>query len=510
MVEFLKRLTHNSWLASKFLVATSITVAISAVAIPLALLAFPFIIAKEDRSFWPIIFYPFFLIFGTIAGAVHTTIMLYKLYNAGARAFNAQPPISEEIPTADTEYTYRPESTSIYEKAMDMSKSVLKYALFPLYMVGMAVKKIVMDIAFPSNFYNQHIKPELENKISKEYNKQIISINMPDNIKLHTCEYSLKTSAENDAIDQNKPHIIYFGGNMARYEHYLPKMIDDAKNYNAKVIGFHHSFYGKSGKIMPDGTIRHIAITSTSMLVEEGIAQVQRLLHNNVPANNITLYGHSMGGAIATLVAAHFNERNIPVKIFNDRSFSNCTDYVMGQFEPKAKKFSFISHLVRPIVEVILKLTDWNLDAGKSFHKIPKENRQYTVARNKNDAMPVYEEREKLGSYTIASDDIIPYAASIHRVPEIRQERKAAKKNAPLPRIEASMSTQNGDCHKFFLKAGITKHIYVQREYEKPQGEYYTATETRSLNNAQSSELQNKAGKTAEEFFGDFVQSKPH
>jgi len=509
MVEFLKRLIRNSWLAFKFLVVMSI----AAVAIPLTLLATPFILAKQARSFWPIIFYPFSLIFGIIAGAVHTTIMLYKLYNAGAKAFKAQPPISEEIPTADTEYTYRPESKSIYEKTMDMGRSVLKYALFPLYMVGMAVKKIVMDIAFPSDFDSQHIVPGLENRISKEYNKKIISINMPDNVKLHTCEYSLKNSTENDATetcDHSKPHIIYFGGNMVRYEDYLSGMIDDAKNYNAKVIGFHHSFYGKSGKMMPDGTLRHITVTSTSILVEEGIAQVHRLLDNNVPANNITLYGHSMGGAIATLVAAHFNERNIPVKIFNDRAFSNCTDYVMGKFEPKAKKFSFISHLVRPIVEVILKLTDWNLDAGKAFHKIPKENRQYTVARNKNDAMPDYENREQLNTYTIASDDIIPYAASIHRVPEIRQERKAAKKNVPIVKIESSSVMPSGDCHKFFLKSGITKHFYVQREYEKPRGEYYTATETRSLNNAERSELQNKAGKTAEEFFGDFVQSKPH
>jgi len=230
------------------------------------------------------------------------------------------------------------------------------------------------------------------------------------------------------------PHIIYFGGNGCDFMSYSSKIADDVRILKAKVIGFHHSGFGNSGCAMKDGTLRHVPILSFSTLVAEGIAQVERLLAKGVPAGKITLYGHSLGGTIATAVAIHFHLQNPPkkIKIFNDRSFSSTTDFAMAALLPsvdnKQEKKTppaigqrirrgiqvFFAYLLKPLIKLVLILSDWDIDAS-GFSKIDARFRDYIVVRG----------RDKKNN--LMNDEVIPYGASIHKLGPINAESKRFK-----------------------------------------------------------------------------------
>lgn len=58
-------------------------------------------------------------------------------------------------------------------------------------------------------------------------------------------------------------------------------------------------------------------------LIEAGYKQAKRLLDQGVPANNITLYGRSLGGGVAAQVARRLHEEGHMVHLRIERSFSS-------------------------------------------------------------------------------------------------------------------------------------------------------------------------------------------
>ncbi|WP_304607458.1 alpha/beta fold hydrolase [Legionella sp. MW5194] len=144
-----------------------------------------------------------------------------------------------------------------------------------------------------------------------------------DNAQLDTFE--IKHNAQKDTAPQYQKYIINLLGNGMCYEEIIGEMREDAQALQANVVGFN-----LRGVRQSQGKPK-----SKNDLVTDGIAQVQRLLDQGVSPQNITLKGHSLGAGIASLVAQHFHQLGQPINVFNSRSFSSITNFVIGQLRLK-------------------------------------------------------------------------------------------------------------------------------------------------------------------------------
>jgi hypothetical protein len=238
-----------------------------------------------------------------------------------------------------------------------------------------------------------------------------------DSMELDTLEIRPKSCQ--DAMASQK-YIINFVGRGDYYKQFVHRMQDDAEALNANVIGFNFRGVGDSTGY----------VQSKDDLVIDGIAQVQRLLDQGIPSLNIILKGHSLGAGVASLVAYHFYQLGQPIYLFNNRSFSSITNYMVAYirtgFGPTGHEEFFIGKLLgwlaKPFIKFGLALTKWEINAGDAFNAIPEEYRDYILVRT-NKA----QRRTKV----VWDDPDVRHYASIHlnvpkteRTKEKRRRRK--------------------------------------------------------------------------------------
>lgn len=351
-------------------------------------------------------------------------------------------------------YQYRPKQTR-FQQVLSAFKWLFNIMILPFYLYGLGVKMLVSLPIYPTTilysttgisaivrFFLKIIDPETYAELEampdeRRYEHEALGtmdkfdiqqcfIEMPNHVRLHTCAYTPK-NVIGDL--KNIPHIIYFQGNAARYENALTEMQADAFKLGATVIGFHHSNFGRSGLLSAEGKLRTITPTSQTQLVQEGVAQVQRLLDKGVISDHIVLYGHSLGGGIATLVAWHFHQQGMTIKIYNDRSFSSiskqATEMILPLSPEPSTTLQKMANILKQVgsffIKSIIKLTDWDLSSGSVIHKLAAWD--YCVIRDttKNRDHQVVKQ---------TNDNVIEYEASLHRAPEVRAARKNEKQNA--------------------------------------------------------------------------------
>ncbi len=150
---------------------------------------------------------------------------------------------------------------------------------------------------------NEHLKkrPELALNIKREF------LTTADGSQLDTVElYAPKNK-------NTKEYVIYGWGRSDCYEYFLPRLANDALNLNKKIITFNFRNVGHS-----KGHVYH-----EHDLVRDYKFQIQRLLDKGVDPKNITCYGHSLCGAIATFAVKELHDEGHPVRLYSDRSFAN-------------------------------------------------------------------------------------------------------------------------------------------------------------------------------------------
>ncbi len=444
----------------------------------------------------------------TVIGLIVIPVVLASpffmgLYSLWQRMSFFNPPQTEADPSID-HYEYHPEQT-LFQRILSYLSFPFKILLFPLYVYGLGLKTLIGLPIYPNSIFslredsNESYQGLLENTaydpLLKHFNIQKCFIEMPNHARLHTCEFTPK----NLSGDLSKiPHIIYFRGNGARYEDDLQTMCDDAVTKGATVIGFHHSNYGFSGMPAANGELSPVFPRSQSELVEEGVAQVQRLLDKGVDPKLIVLCGHSLGGAIATFVAWHFQQRDVPltINLYNDRSFSSVANIVSGWIQPTPQNEpqemapdstqSLSQTIIQPLktagiavlnvlIKGILSLSDWNLNAGDTIHRLPQDSWDY------------------IG---VDHDEIIPASASIHQVPEIQLTREQTKRDNS-PQEQGNIENR----HQFFHTKAWTDSIKID-------GKEVVSLETRGrrLHMQHHRFLHNPLGQRANEHFHEFVQ----
>jgi len=318
------------------------------------------------------------------------------------------------------------------------------------------------DLATITEFTgHMHEIPSFPLKYNNQFIVREFNIGISSGAILKTCE--IRHIDTEDVTDT--PHIIYFAGNSSTVLRYENAIMVDALQMKAKVIGFHHSSFGQSGVLMSNGEVCHKPAASHHTLVEEAIAQVQRLLDKGVPAEKITLYGHSLGGTIATAVAYHFHNLQKPqrVFIFNDRSLITPTAFATGIILPEKNKPNrpwLIKDYIRfglakglqPIFKTFVMLSGWDFDVSY-FAKIPAAHRQYLLARGKAD------------NGQIITDELIPYQASIHKIDTIKNEYKEWKKKQP-----ESMRDNPHKFYKIIANESMRLHVINLKDIAREDG----------------------------------------
>lgn len=316
---------------------------------------------------------------------------LYSLWERRRTLFNPPAPTNPDIEY----YAYRPVQR-FRQIALTALKLFFKITLFPLYLYARGVGMLIGLPIYPASllFSNAGLSTiyRLFDKSSslteEEYDRNALGImpefkikrcivEMPNHVRLHTREFTPQTITEDV---KTAPHIIYFKGNASRYDDYLEEMKNDALRLNAVVVGFHHGNFGYSGLAGADGTVNTVTPLSQAELVEQGIAQVQRLLDKGVDAHHITLHGHSLGAGIATLVAWHFQQQGIAIKIYNDRSFSSISSEASELLLPRSpithdssiseKMIYGLKGVAASAMKSLIKLFDWDLNAGRVITKL--------------------------------------------------------------------------------------------------------------------------------------------
>jgi hypothetical protein len=137
-------------------------------------------------------------------------------------------------------------------------------------------------------------------------------------------------------------------------------------------------------------------------LVNDTISQVLALINKGVKAEDITLYGHCLGGAIATLAAGSLIESGLPVRLFNDRSFKSISKFVAGFILPSSESSCFnpINH-IRFLLGMTFypffllptaSLAGWQMDAESSWKKINDAQKTYAVVKKIEDERVVQED----------------------------------------------------------------------------------------------------------------------
>lgn len=237
-----------------------------------------------------------------------------------------------------------------------------------------------------------------------------------DGAQLDTLEIN---NNKNQGLANEKQYIVNFVGNGMCYENILEDMESDARELGCNVIGFNlRGVQQSTGKPK-----------SKDDLVTDGIAQVQRLLDAGADPENITLKGHSLGAGVATLVADHFHRHGQKINLFNGRSFSTITNFVVGQIRTADTDYKHNGHqetfgkkllgyLAKPFIKFGVALVKWEIDAASAYKRLPDTHKEYMVVRSSK------KRRTELG-YRLKDDPVIPHYTSLHR--SLTRERRKHK-----------------------------------------------------------------------------------
>jgi len=125
-------------------------------------------------------------------------------------------------------------------------------------------------------------------------------------------------------------------------------------------------------------------------MVDDIIAQVERLLALGVQAKHIGLEGDCLGGAVATIAAANLHKRDYPVKLYNLRSFRSTPRFLAGYLLPEATSswlnpLTYLKYIAAGFSIIFLTpviwLSGWRLNAAAAWNKIPFADKDYSLVR---------------------------------------------------------------------------------------------------------------------------------
>lgn len=312
---------------------------------------------------------------------------------------------------------------------------------------------------------------------------------------VHLDTFEVKHASQSTIEPKYQKYIISFVGNASCFEDNIDEMKEDAYALQANVVGFNFRGVGKSTS----------KAKSKDELVADGVAQVQRILDQGVSPQNIILKGHSLGAGVASLVAQHFHQIDKPVNIFNSRSFSSISNFLIGNIRLDrdvnrhaiGQKETFggkiLGWFIKPLVMMVVGLANWEINAGTAFKNIPDAYKDYIVVRSRKE---IRDER--------IDDAVIPHYASIHK--ELTSDRRAKKAAIDAQIVHLNDKIQKAEPSTIPDLISAQEKLVHAREKVKSDNKMETMWKYHDGHNSDWGLLHNRSGKSAQAFFRDFVQ----
>ena len=157
----------------------------------------------------------------------------------------------------------------------------------------------------------------------------------------------------NDATyRKNNLCFVFFQGRNEFYESRFRDMAIQARETNARVLGFNHKGWGSS-----------TGNTETILdLVDDGIAVIKYLLNEmNLSPNQIILQGNSLGAGVQEMVCEHYRRLyGFKFRQINSNSFSSLSAVLASNY-----------HILflEKIIKMILLYAEWEIIPGKDFYQ---------------------------------------------------------------------------------------------------------------------------------------------
>lgn len=246
-------------------------------------------------------------------------------------------------------------------------------------------------ILIDSILHKQYKALEHYNPIYQSDNGTVRFVETPVSMTIRNDQINLETViASNEQVTtENKNdnlHIVYFNGNSEGFQQNYQQVAEDLLSYNKDRVPVTAVQFNYPGILNSEGQVE-----IAQDLIDSGIAQVQSLLDQGVPHSKIVLHGVSLGGSIASHVAAHFHQLrkdNDPTQrqtlggLYASRTFASTTQVGRDYFN-RALGDNFFSRFLSTICLPFIKLgtwgSNWDLDTGSAFFSLPPEKRNYSV-----------------------------------------------------------------------------------------------------------------------------------
>lgn len=195
----------------------------------------------------------------------------------------------------------------------------------------------------------------------------------------------VSTESEKQKKYAERKYVIACMARDQNYCHWIKDFNRSAQKIGCTVIGFNYRGIDYSQGM----------VWTQDNMIEDTLAQVQRLLYLGVKPENIGLEGMCLGAAVATLAAARLHEDGLRVKLYNERSFRTLPRLVIGYLLPGLKsnpwnplnwpRFIFAA-LVYVILLPVMWLVGWYVDAESAWDRIPEEDKECSVVRDYHQA----------------------------------------------------------------------------------------------------------------------------
>lgn len=154
---------------------------------------------------------------------------------------------------------------------------------------------------------------------------------------------------------ESKKWVVVFNGVGGAYEYHLPALQRLAEDVNANILTFNY-------RGVCDST--GLYASSASELMDDGVAILQFLKDQDVPEEDILIYGHSMGGGVAAEVHAKLEHQG---PFISESSFTN----FIAAAQAKQGK----------VMAKLLKSLNWELNGLNAIQQMKGQKKAIIVNR---------------------------------------------------------------------------------------------------------------------------------
>lgn len=243
------------------------------------------------------------------------------------------------------------------------------------------------------------------------------SIPMPEGSAIASIEACNALSQDSDPADC--VYVIAFNGNSGTYQAELEQDAHALNHYNNAGIPVKLVRFNYPGVL--EGSNR---FAKPEFLIQAGIAQVERLLADGVPLENIQFQGISLGGSISSHVASFYHQRKQEFGALSvSRTFSSTTNVGLSYVKKVPYLGPLLAIILRPVLAFGLGFTHFQLDTASHYASLPDDKVWYTVARSPKHVRKAYSRADK----TILDDNVLVYESSLHKSWRLQLKHVLAK-----------------------------------------------------------------------------------